>query len=353
VNQNDPITWIRAGCDVDGVDAKSSASRTAEVARKIYPKAGLVDVSGKKMEDFNLGFGVPKALQSFFFDQVVNGYPDDAVAVLMEGDMIFLDRLTTNGLVSVAGKHAIAQHYRCCDDLGPPYILTVKAWKELLPVWSNLAANHTSGGWGGDQVAFAEAARATGMKFKVYDNFMVSDKSDKESEGWSLVEEALQTSAGDVCKTGIVGKVPGVQRVPTFMHVVRPWSMIQGSEHWGFSKYQVPPGHHHEAKTDGILGCGMPLFAEPPLTGSNLLALPVGSEEQRSGWAVCTIIHSLNSMLETYKTAACPGGFNKAKAFKMKVPLDWSNELLPGWEQELPHGHDASFVQQCATGLKC
>lgn len=372
VGQEDPITWVRSGC------TEQQNSKDNSLAQSLYPKAAVRSVGGddgKGEHDFNLAFGVPKAVQGFV--KTAEGMSNSSVLALIEADFVFLsklrlDDLTTRGLpmnrdslievngLHVGGKVGVAQHYQCCDNLGPPYILSVESWRELAPLWVARSAAHTDGGWGGDQQGFAEAASGAGLSFNIFDHFMVSD-SESAGEGWSLIEEVISSENGDVCATKKVGLQPGIDRVPTFMHIVRPWTahykkgymrseLIEGTaavQNWGFSKYQVPPGWRVPQTSDGILECGMPLFAEPP---STLLSK---GESPKDSWAICTIIHSLNSMLTQYKKATCPAGFNDAKGLKMNVPLDWSNKLLPGSVEAAPAGTDLKWLKDCVEKPRC
>jgi len=305
---------------------------------------------------------VPRALKTFL--ETSNTVSNDTVLALIEADMIFLSPLRVDNFkaqgLPMAGRKLIeksnspvsskvgsAAHYLCCDDLGPPYILSVRDWHELIPLWTQAGEGK---GWGADQVAFAEATHKAGIEFNVFDHLMVSAPSTTD-EGWKLVEDALSTPAGDVCATKKFGMQPGVSHLPTFMHVVQPWTFNGGSsESWGFSKYQVPPGWKRAQQTDGILECGMPMFAEPP---TSLLASAMDQTQKVNGWVVCTVLHSLNSMLLKYKQATCSKGFNQAMALKMKVPLEWTNLLLDAAIEGAPTGTDIAWLKRCAEGPDC
>jgi len=354
--QQGPITWLRSDCETTSTPARRLDD--SKTATTLYANARIVDISGGSSgSNFNLGFGVPRALHQFL--QTAGSLSNETVLALVEADMIFLsqlrmDNLKTQGLPMpnrqlieksgsfISPKVGVAAHYLCCDDLGPPYVLAVKDWRDLVPLWIRSGVGK---GWGADQVVFAEAARAAGIHFNVFDHFMVSALSTTPA-GWTLVQEALSTPAGDACATKKFGVQPGVSRLPTFMHVVKPWAFSSSdSESWGFSKYQVPPGYGHHPKEDGMLTCDMPIFAEPPssLLGTN----PADKKEKLDGWAVCTIVHSLNSMLLNYKEATCPKGFNKATALKMTVPLNWTNILLDSAMERAPHGINMTWVKSC------
>jgi len=355
--QQDPITWLRSDCKA------SRAHDDGKAAAALYTHAKVVDIAaGKNGQDFNLGFGVPRALKTFL--ETSNTVSNDTVLALIEADMIFLSPLRVDNFkaqgLPMAGRKLIeksnspvsskvgsAAHYLCCDDLGPPYILSVRDWHELIPLWTQAGEGK---GWGADQVAFAEATHKAGIEFNVFDHLMVSAPSTTD-EGWKLVEDALSTPAGDVCATKKFGMQPGVSHLPTFMHVVQPWTFNGGSsESWGFSKYQVPPGWKRAQQTDGILECGMPMFAEPP---TSLLASAMDQTQKVNGWVVCTVLHSLNSMLLKYKQATCSKGFNQAMALKMKVPLEWTNLLLDGAIEGAPAGTDIEWLKRCAEGPDC
>lgn len=371
VGQDDPITWVRAGCDPEIAER---GGRDLDVAAKIYPKARLFDVSGYWGKNFNTGGGVPGAMHRFLEAQ--QGLTNATTVALVEGDMIFLQKLryddedlNTRGremkgrsLVRsesgtlVGGKVGLAAHYDCCNDIGPPYLLSAQGWRDVTPVWN---AKFQTSGWGGDQVALGQASIETGVDWNVYDHLMVS--SYNKQPAWEMVEDALSVPEGDVCATKQVGMHPDLAKrnkdLPNFMHVVVPWSL----ETWGFSKYQVPPGWQMKTKTDGILQCAMPMFAEPPsdlLQGAGYTSKEeAGSTaksdgDRRSGWAVCTILHSLNTMLANYKKVACDS-FNEVKGLKMIVPLAWRNELLEGAYQGAPAGTDHEWLRMCATQPAC
>lgn len=367
VGQEGTITWVRSGC------AGDKTEKDLKIAKALYADALIEDVGGKDMDNFNLGFGVPKAVTSYF--DAHQEFSNQTVLALIEADFMFLSKLSvddleTNGIpmnggsliqhegAVVGGLVGAAQHYQCCDNLGPPYIFSVESWREISPRWSHMAA--TSDGWGEDQKALAQSVSEAGVQMNVFDHFMVSDVH-VSGEAWSLVDgavdHALQRSSppgGDVCATGNFMQLPDGPRLPTFMHMVRPWSVTESGDSqkaWGFSKYQMPPGWKMETSTDGMLECGMPLMAVPP---ANLLQ--TASFDARERWAVCTIFHGLNSMLTNYKQEACPNGSNEAKAFKMKVPLEWTNELLHGAEEAAPAGTDLDWMRRCAgpeTGPHC
>eukprot|EP00929_Paragymnodinium_shiwhaense_P118681 TRINITY_DN90591_c0_g1_i1.p1 TRINITY_DN90591_c0_g1~~TRINITY_DN90591_c0_g1_i1.p1 ORF type:complete len:494 (-),score=134.57 TRINITY_DN90591_c0_g1_i1:52-1533(-) len=345
------------------------------MATKLYPNSRVVEVRhGANTDNFNMKMGVPKAVESFLEEH--KELQNQTVLALIEADMLFLSKLRLDDLESrgirtvdphkdllrhngalVGGNIGVAQHYQCCDDLGPPYILAVEGWKQLAPHWSQAKAKMD--GWGGDQVAFARAAREAGLHFNVFDHFMVSDQN-VEGEGWSLVNEAMKLPAGDVCATREWGgerPAPSPNaglRLPTFLHMVRPWSLLEHmpEQAWGFSKYQVPPGWSVPSNTDGILECEMPMFAEPP---ASLLqeAKPQGQKAAQEAWGLCSIISSLNSMLLSYKQAKCNNRFNTAKAVKMKVPLSWANILLEGGVKEAPTGTNMSWLHSCVETPRC
>lgn len=360
VGQTEPITWVRSGCK------SNDDSKDGDLVKSLYPSARLAEVRVSSANgadhNFNMGFGVPKGVASYL--EATQDVANTTVLALIEADMVFLSRLrlddlethglpmpnqnfTKHGEALIGGKVAIAQHYQCCDNLGPPYILSMQGWRELAPIWGKMTAKGQ--GWGADQEAFAEAARKAEIKFNVFEHFMVSDRA-VTGEAWPLVTEALKVPSGDVCSSKLVGVHPGVERLPTFMHIVRPWVVnTETQQAWGFSKYQVPPGWNVPQKTDGILECGMPLFAEPP---ENLLqTLP--EKDRESGWAICTIIHSLNSMLWQYKSSHCTDGFNTARALKMNVPLEWTNSLLDGAVEQAPKGTDIEWMKKCAKVPMC
>jgi len=354
--QKDPITWLRSGCSLE------MGQKDADVAGAMYPNSLVADIHPEKTQgNFNLGFGIPKAMQTYL--DAHTSMPNSTVLTLIEADMIFLspitlDMLKTQGVAReghqliehngsfVDGSVGVAAHYLCCDDLGPPYILSVESWRKLVPQWSE---GKRSKGWGADQVAFAAAARQVGLSFNVFDNLMVSSL-DTMPPGWNLVEHAIRSPSGDVCSTKKVGPQSGSQRLPAMMHVVRPWQVSTADSAWGFSKYQVPPGWGRPQHTDGILECGMPQFAEPP---TNLLQMQTSDDQKLDAWVVCTILHSLNSMLIKYKNITCPAGFNTAKALKMKVPLTWTNELLEGAAESAPPGTNIKWMKRCAEGPLC
>jgi len=356
--QKDPITWLRSDCKVTG------GHDDHKIATALYENAHIVNINGgSEGKSFTLGFGIPRALHAYL--ATPNSVSNDTVLALIEADMIFLsqlrvDNLRTNGLPMpdrqliqksgsfIGPKVGVAAHYLCCDNLGPPYILAAGDWRALIPFWSQVREGK---GWGADQIVFAQAARKAGIHFNVFDHFMVSSP-DTTDAGWSLVKDALRKPAGDVCATKKFGLQPGLSHLPTFMHVVRQWIFKDNaSETWGFSKYQVPPGYHHHEKTNGILECGMPLLAEPPT--SALGTSEADKAEKIEGWAFCTIVHSVNSMLLNYKELTCPQGFNKVPALKMSVPLKWTNILLEGGLDGAPPGTDLAVMKRCAEIPDC
>jgi len=356
--QNDPITWLRAGCKT------SRGPHDAKMAEALYSNAKVVDVHTSRWGgDFNLGFGVPKAMQSYL--DAHRSLPNTTVLALIEADMIFLRRLRIDDLAEhgipaegmkllqhdnsyISSRTGVVSTYDCCGYLGPPYMFSVQSWREILPFWND---NKKGSIWGADQKAFFVAAKAAGIHANAFEHLMVM-RNTATKPGWDLLEEAVHHPGADVCATKRVGLQPGVPNLPTFLHVVQPWSAQHAntSESWGFSKYQVPPGWKRERPhgTDGIMDCRMPSFAEPP---ANLLQMSSNSKVE--SWIVCSIIHSLNSMLTSYKQVACPHGYNEAKALKMKVPLTWENQLLDAGLDSAPPGTDLSWLRDCAEQDRC
>jgi len=98
VGQEDPITWVRSGC------TEQQNSKDNSLAQSLYPKAAVRSVGGddgKGEHDFNLAFGVPKAVQGFV--KTAEGMSNSSVLALIEADFVFLsklrlDDLTTRGL---------------------------------------------------------------------------------------------------------------------------------------------------------------------------------------------------------------------------------------------------------------
>jgi len=314
---------------------------------------------GKAGDDFVLQMGVPNAMGSFLNSSAAPH--DDQVLAFIDVDMIFqsplrLDDLERTGVLMehgkvrktkqgsfVGDKIGVAAHYLCCDNLGSPFIMTVRDWRILVPAWK---FQRQDGGWGVDQVAFAVAAKKTGMHFNVFDHLMTSSL-DTMPAAWDIVRAALRQDSGNVCLTRQFGVHGGVSRLPIFLHVVKPWVQKDADgKDWGFSKYQVPPGFKRQTNTDGIMECEYPFFAEPPPS-----LIQRNQQDAVNGWVLCTIIHSLNSMLLDYKKLTCPQGFNWARALKMDVPLAWTNSLLAGFDSGL-NASKANWIKRC-TLMQC
>jgi len=270
-----------------------------------------------------------------------------------------IDNLATHGLPAPGRKLkldgssfvgrgvGVVSTYDCCGGLGPPYIFTVQSWREIVSHWNEVQSGSI---WGADQEVFSIAASKADVHMNAFEHLMVM-RSTATRPGWRLLEEAVKTPAADVCTTRSFGQQPGVPDMPVFFHIVQPWYVTtHASAGWGFSKYQVPPGwkKNRPQGTDGILDCRMPFFAEPP---ANLLQ--AHGPRKVESWIVCTIIHSLNSMLTKYKQVACPSGYNTAKALQMKVPLDWENILWDIGLSSAPNGTDATWLRNCAQYDTC
>jgi len=360
VGQDDPITWVRWGC-------KTNATADDEkLMQKFYPKARLLDIAGVEDEVLkqDASWIKPMAFQAFM-DSDLN-IPDDSVVAMIDPDFVFMSRLRLDNLAdrSITSSHnsatdtpgapavhelvGVAQHYECCDDLGVPYILTAKAWRKLLPEYSNLRFTRSKG-WGSEQEAFAIAAKNAGVTLKIFDHFMVSDTNQvQHGEGWDWVKETLKTPEGDVCKTKVAHETTG--KLPTVLHVTAPWISRAQKEKtsWQFSKYQIPPGWQHPDAA-GILDCEMPLFAEPP---ADLIQTAQTEQDQLHSWGLCTIVHSLNSMLVDFKKETCPQGYNDAMA--LKIGSNWQNEVLPSAEVAASaHNMNFAFMKKCGEELVC
>jgi len=357
--QTSPITWIRTGCKPGQRDNDKAT------AVELYPHADIIDMlpnDGKSGHTFVLEMGVPIAMTQYL--NTSRAPRDDEVLAFIDADMIFLsplrlDDLETRGIPAkkrkvrknadgslVGNKIGISAHYLLPGGLGSPFIMTVRDWRTLLPAWKFTRDGNR---WGVDQIAFIDAAAKVGIYFNIYDHLMIA-APDTMPAGWDLVRGAIKRTASNVCATRQFGVQYGANHLPTnflptFMHVVLPWVETDGKGiKWGFSKYQVPPGFKSRPKTDGILDCRMPLFAEPP---PSLL-----HSDRVEGWVICTVIHSLNSMLLNYKKVVCPGSFNTARSIKMTVPLDYTNILLDATLSDTPSGTDMMWIRKC-TRLNC
>jgi hypothetical protein len=312
-------------------------------------------------------------IKPFAFHAFLSGseISNDTTVALLDPDFIFLERLRVDDLaehgitpegsrqpraVEVEGLHGVAQHYACCDGAGAPYMFTAKAWRELLPGYAALASE-AKGHWGEEQKAFADAAKLANVTFSVFNHFMISAVGDR-LEGWRWVEEHLNASdrAGSTGDCGLPGRAAAAgpsARLPTFLHVVRPWNPDGGNTSWQFSKYQVPPGWNHP-EGEGILDCDMPLLAEPP---AGLVRSAPSGKARLSAWGLCGIIHSMNHMLADVKSRKCPNGGNLAKA--LKIEAGWKNRLVPvpppepGLLSSPSHSVDDAFVVECAVHLNC
>jgi len=255
----------------------------------------------------------------------------------------------------VQGRVGVAQHYLCCEGIGAPYLLSAEAWRALTAEWENLrhSSDGKDKGWGSEQIAFSTAAMNVGVKFNIFDHFMVSvPEISAAGEGIGWVKNAfVDRGLGNTCATGLVGEASladtniEANPMPTFLHVVRPWGIKRLG--WLYSKYQIPPGWSKSDDTDGILECSMPLMAEPP---QNLAQLAETESEKLNAWGLCTITHSLNTMLQKFKSAKCQAGFNEARALKWKGA--WLNEILPGGTDGIP-ASSMSWVQACAENCSC
>lgn len=371
VGQDDPMTWVRANCP----EQKNQTHDEERLLRSLYPKAELIDVQVKgPMPDKS--WIKPAAMQAFIDSK--RGVPEETMVALTDPDMIFLTKFRTHDLANrsipahdntklskgfsldptrdqpfVHGLVGVAQHYLCCEGIGAPYVLTAEAWRALTLEWEKLrlASGGKEMGWGSEQNAFSIAAMNAGVKFHIYDHFMVSvPDSHAPGEGNGWVASMIQRGLGNTCATGLVGEASLLDKsdanpMPTFLHVVRPWGIQRMG--WMYSKYQVPPGWSKSEDTDGILECSMPLLAEPP---HNFELLAQGETEKLNAWGLCTITHSLNTMLRKFKTARCGVGFNSAPALKYKDA--WLNEILPGGTDAVPDAGKA-WVKNCANHCSC
>jgi len=144
--QKDPITWLRSGCNGSRTD------EDVKLARALFGNAKVEDVHSDKWgSDFNLGFGIPKTLHSYFGSRA--SLDNDTVLALIEADMVFLkelriDNLATHGLPAPGRKLkldgssfvgrgvGVVSTYDCCGGLGPPYIFTVQSWREIVSHWN-------------------------------------------------------------------------------------------------------------------------------------------------------------------------------------------------------------------------
>jgi hypothetical protein len=372
VGQNDPISWVRANCPDH---KKLERKREEELLKSIHPKAELLDfqVDGPMPDK---SWIKPAAMKAF-----VDAHPTmpaETAVALTDPDMIFLTRFSIHDLGKrgipandttrlsksfletstsesfVQGLTGVAQHYLCCEGIGAPYVLTAGAWRLLTKEWEKprLASHGKDMGWGSEQIAFSTAAVRVGIKFTIFDHFMVSVpeiNAPGEGIGWiksSLIDRGL----GNTCVTGRIGEASLLAKdveanpMPTFLHVVRPWGIARLG--WMYSKYQIPPGWSHNEDTDGILECSMPLMAEPP---KDLVELAATETEKLNAWGLCSITHSLNSMLRKFKDAKCTAGFNSAPALKFKS--GWVNEILPGG---LPAEiASQKWVKKCSENCEC
>jgi len=208
-------------------------------------------------------------------------------------------------------------------------------------------------GWGSEQEAFSTAAKNVGIKFTIFDHFMVSVpdiNAPGEGIGW-VKRTFLERGLGNTCATGLVGESSLLDAsvtenpMPTFLHVVRPWGIERLN--LMYSKYQIPPGWGRPDDTEGILECSMPLLAEPP---KNLAELAETDSERLNAWGLCTITHSLNKMLRKFKAAKCGGNFNVAPALAYEGP--WKNKILPGGDDTVPAA-SKGWVKECAEQCSC
>jgi len=135
-----------------------------------------------------------------------------------------------------------------------------------------------------------------------------------------------------------------VKRLPTFIHVVRPW---RPHKDWKYSKYQVPPGWGRPDPTDGILECFMPMLAPPP---SDLL-LSAKADKKMEAWTLCIIYHAINSMLMKHKLTRCAEGFNAARI--LKIGDQWLNYFVQDHAPSITRGASPSWVKNCALQCNC
>jgi hypothetical protein len=372
VGQSDPISWVRANCP-DHI--KLERKKDEELLKSLYPKAELVDVQvDGPMPDKS--WIKPAAMKAF-----VDAHPTmpaETAVALADPDMIFLTKFSIHDLSKrsipssdgsgltksfsetskaesfVQGLTGVAQHYICCENTGAPYVLTAGAWRVLVNEWDKprFESNGKKMYWGSEQDAFSTAALKVGIKFTIFDHFMVSEPditAPGEGIGW-IKNSLIERGAGNTCATGRVGEASLLEKdieanpMPTFLHVVRPWGIKRLS--WYFSKYQVPPGFDFVGDTEGIMACSMPLIAEPP---TNLIELAETETEKLNAWGLCSITHSLNSMLRKFKTAKCTPGFNNVSALKYKK--SWVNEILPGGLTEIASSQ--KWVKKCAELCEC
>eukprot|EP00928_Gymnodinium_smaydae_P046650 TRINITY_DN31093_c0_g1_i1.p1 TRINITY_DN31093_c0_g1~~TRINITY_DN31093_c0_g1_i1.p1 ORF type:complete len:513 (-),score=57.11 TRINITY_DN31093_c0_g1_i1:210-1583(-) len=355
VGQTGPITWVRANCALRG--KPNATAYDIALLKSLYAEANLMDVEvNEKLPDAS--WIKPLAFQRFLDTQV--DMPGSTLVSLTDGDMIFLSRFRIDDLeergIPFQGRKrlirengkligptlGIAQRYLCCDNSGPPYIFWLSTWRKLLPLW-NMKRKEAKGNWGEEQMGFAYAIKVAGLRFNIFEHFTLSDP-EGIGEGWPWVDVAISKPGGDICASGLLGEQGDVQKLPTFLHVVRPWRV---DDTWRYSKYQVPPCWSHPEGTDGILECAMPLLAEPPLD----LMAKAAAKSKRTAWTLCTIYHNFNSMLLKHKRVRCPKGFNGARI--LRIGDQWANFLTQDAAPTVTGGVPPKWVDRCARQCNC
>eukprot|EP00928_Gymnodinium_smaydae_P007444 TRINITY_DN12672_c0_g1_i2.p1 TRINITY_DN12672_c0_g1~~TRINITY_DN12672_c0_g1_i2.p1 ORF type:complete len:448 (+),score=55.18 TRINITY_DN12672_c0_g1_i2:43-1386(+) len=362
VGQKGPITWMRANCALTG--KPTATADDLNMLQSLYLEASLIDFEvNERLPDKS--WVKPFALQRFV--DLHRDMPENRLVAFVDGDMIFLSRFRIDDLDQrslafngpghltrqngnlVGPNVGVVQRYLCCDNSGAPYVFWLSAWRKLLPHWIAERSKASGTWWGEEQHAFATAIRAAGLKFNVFEHFMLSvpfrnHSNDGEGEGWPWVDEAIAQLGGDVCSSGVPGENGEVRKLPTFLHVCQAWSA--GTD-WHYSKHNVPPGRERPEGTDGILECSMPLLAAPPAD----LMRKATALYKRNAWGICTIYHSLNGMLLKHKQQRCPAGFNSAKI--LKIGNNDKNRLIEDPSPHIIGNVSPKWVERCAGNVDC
>jgi len=202
-------------------------------------------------------------------------------------------------------------------NVGPPYMLHLDDFTEMLPFWRNFTrdARKAVPELIAEMYGYSLAAAHLGLKHVRLNNLMLSDtRPGSYGEDWDKL--GYET---DPCKDGKPVTLTDEPNLPNWMHMAQRYA-------WNFHKRHVPWD---------ILECDAKMLPTPPKDmfeksstvgamstcqfnnqGNGPGASPPQVQktcEKRAAWVTCMLIPMINNGLEDYKREFCPAGYNEDK----------------------------------------
>jgi len=319
INHPGKITRIVSGCESDG--EKEAASKSAVKNANVFFTEDFCEMDRVVMKDkwekkiFCHLWNKPMSVMKFFEQKNLK----ESVYILLDPDMVitkqFETHLPSSGDQYVHEGHAVHQRYGYSDNwnhwgfckepgckkgknydrkhyvVGPPYMMHLKDWKRLTPLWVEYSHQTRKHLWENDDLmfemySFSLASAHLAMNTTVSEDWMLSSVSSPR-EGWDELHTPHDHHAPRI-------EGPLLHYCQTY-RLCNDDKWTKGTCPFLFIKHNVPK--------DILANCEMPLLKELPLTDEMIGYDP--HPKKRNVFMIHWLTKYVNGAVAGYRAKYC------------------------------------------------